>query len=241
MVALARSEEAFERTEPGRPAEAHWTSHVVEQTSFFGKMYSYDPGPQAFLVHVEGEILPHFHEVNQFQIVVRNAVSIGKHRLNPVGVHYTDHHTPYGPICAIDGRSIHFYTLRARADVGSYKMPGSEKREPSGRSVTVDSGLVDENSSPAPERETVCTEVIKPHPDGLAAWSVRLASGATYVAPDPSSGGGQYLLVVNGECHFDTGAALRPRSVAWAGPDDAAACLRAASDGADVLVVQFPH
>ena len=81
--------------------EEHW------RTDFLGR-----PGdgggiknePQAFLIemHAGETILPHFHEVDQFQVFVSGMGSLGrgKEAARPLSVHYADHHTGYGPIDA---------------------------------------------------------------------------------------------------------------------------------------------
>ena len=56
--------------------------------------------PVAFLV--EGTparvIRPHFHENDQFQVVMSGGGTLGKHKLAVHAVHFSRAHTPYGPI-----------------------------------------------------------------------------------------------------------------------------------------------
>src|SRR5215470_18719270 len=75
--------------------------------------------PVGFLTQrPRGDIIPpHFHEVDQFQVVVDGRGTIGKHALEPVTVHYTDAYTPYGPITTV-GDGMLFYTLRAQESNG---------------------------------------------------------------------------------------------------------------------------
>src|SRR5262245_45589452 len=108
--------------QPTEDSEAVPASAVA---NYIGDVARLDRGPQAFLVEIFGEytIEPHFHEVDQFQIMVRgDSVRLGKHDASPVTVHYVDSYTPYGPIvCAEDG--ISFFNLRARGDLGAHYMP----------------------------------------------------------------------------------------------------------------------
>jgi hypothetical protein len=47
-------------------------------------------------------IKAHFHQANQFQVIVSGGGRLGKRDVAPVLVHYTDAYTPYGPINAGD-------------------------------------------------------------------------------------------------------------------------------------------
>ena len=105
-------------------------SEGVFQVDYIGNSHKNQRGPQAFLVELEkpGHIIkPHFHHVDQFQIVVDGGGTLGKHELQPVTVHYTDSFTPYGPIVAGD-EGLKFFNFRPCADVGAEYMPGSRER-----------------------------------------------------------------------------------------------------------------
>jgi hypothetical protein len=105
-------------------------SEGVFQVDYIGNSHKNQRGPQAFLVELEkpGHIIkPHFHHVDQFQIVVDGGGTLGKHELHPVTVHYTDSFTPYGPIVAGEN-GLKFFNFRPAADVGAEYMPGSRER-----------------------------------------------------------------------------------------------------------------
>jgi len=195
MIAYASSEEAFKRTLPPRPKQPNSNAVRLSHTDFFGTYPEPSDGPQAFMVEIEGEILPHFHRVDQFQIFVRGSGTIGKHKLEPVAVHYVDRYTPYGPIRADD--SVAFFTLRALNDSGAFYMPGSEKTVRSGRSFTVPAGISPGGAS----KDTGLTGCLEQQADGLAAFTVHVAPGTAAELP-PSSGGGQYHLVAEGSCSY---------------------------------------
>jgi hypothetical protein len=42
----------------------------------------------------------HFHDYDQFQVVIKGSVDMAGEVLTPGSVHYTDAHTPYGPFTA---------------------------------------------------------------------------------------------------------------------------------------------
>src|SRR5688572_4110454 len=68
----------------------------------FGAHTEKGPPPQGYLAMMapQSRREPHFHRVNQFQVVVAGEGLIGKHPLHPGAVHYADAFTPYGPIVA---------------------------------------------------------------------------------------------------------------------------------------------
>jgi len=73
--------------------------------------------PMAFLVEKgPGAVTrPHFHQADQFQVVVAGRGMLGDHEFSDGAVHYTDAYSAYGPIVA--GKSgIWWFTLRNRWD-----------------------------------------------------------------------------------------------------------------------------
>ena len=80
--------------------------------------------PMGFLVEGNHErvIRPHFHENDQFQVIVSGGGALGKHNLVVNAVHFSRAYTPYGPInFGADG--LGFLTLRARKDPGAQYLP----------------------------------------------------------------------------------------------------------------------
>jgi hypothetical protein len=217
-----------------RPPQPNSAARVVGHTDFLGVYPEIPDGPQAFLVEVEGEIFPHFHTVDQFQVVIDGGCSIGKHRAEAVAIHYTDRYTPYGPITADDDETLSFYTLRAVGDNGSHRMPGSPKPVRSGRSFTVGSGLTPGEPTGTPGYESV----IPDREDGLGAFVIRVAPGCSVDGPPPA-GAGRYHIVVNGSCTVD-GQDLGERSIVWSDADEQLQAV-AGDEGAEFAVLQFPR
>ena len=84
--------------------------------------------PQAFLVHQQpGWVLrTHYHQQEQFQVVVRGGGSLGRHRLKALSVHYASRESGYGPLIAgPDG--LDYLTLRSCADPGAQYLPESRQ------------------------------------------------------------------------------------------------------------------
>jgi hypothetical protein len=196
--------------------------------------------PQAFLVEqpANGVVAPHFHETDQFQVVVAGSAHLGKNEAQPLSLHFAGAHTPYGPIRA-HGKGVHYFTLRPRWDPGARPMPKSRDLLQKGRqrhhlperiAVPAAGDLAD-----AGVEETA---VIAPMPDGLAASAFRI--GPERLATLKLTGDGdQFVLVYAGEANCDgTRLGINGCLFRYAGEPHVTAT--AGCDGAAVLVMQFP-
>jgi hypothetical protein len=198
--------------------------------------------PMAFLVEQPpGSVVQaHFHEANQFQIVVAGDGSLGTHAVQPVAVHYSNAYSAYGPITAgPDG--LQYFTLRNGYDRGARYLPaarpelrGVRRRfrsavgEPSARLAEV------------PRRQSV-DPLLPPAADGMGAWRHRLPPGATLAGEDPAAGEGQFWVVTAGAMRAPDGAVLPPLSCAFVGPAEPPFKAVAGEAGLEVVVVQFPR
>lgn len=97
-------------------------SRVVD---YFGGAASAS-GPQAYLVEQRNYVLrPHFHPVDQFQILCGAPGSLfGRRPLGELEVHYADAHTVYGPLTGGDP-PLRYFTLRAEPTGTTAFMPES--------------------------------------------------------------------------------------------------------------------
>ncbi|HJU31788.1 MAG TPA: hypothetical protein VJ740_10040 [Hyphomicrobiaceae bacterium] len=195
--------------------------------------------PQAFLViQPPGAVTPaHFHEPNQFQVFVEGGGRIGAHPTTPLTVQYANGHTPYGPIVASEA-GIQYFTLRQRWDPGAKYLPASrDMLVAGGQRARVKGGLASGNDG---ERTGESIEtVFATEPDGLAGWLYRLGPDNACTLPDPSAGGGQYLVVVGGALRAE-GRTLGRHAVLFLSPEEPAFQAVPAGDGLDLLVLQFP-
>jgi hypothetical protein len=190
--------------------------------------------PQGFLVEQPAGAVtpPHFHEHDQFQVVIEGFARFGKHDAPPVSVHYASGHTPYGPIAA-GPEGVVYYTLRRAWDPGAKYMPASRDklRPPPRRSAMAEPIALEE--LPA-LREARLDVVLAEQPDGLAGWLLQAPPGAELVAPAPG-GNGQYHVVLKGDA-----GPLPVRGSAFVEAGAPAAAYRAGAEGAALLVLQFP-
>lgn len=213
---------------------------IRRRVDYFGSPGRIDANPQAFLVerlYPGARIAPHFHDVDQFQIVVGGDCMMGKKSAAPVTFQYADAFTPYGPIVGVE-KGFAFFTLRPVASGGFFAMPGNRHNMP-GRAGRNIAGKFDlERPSPAPqavEHETLMSA----QDDGVNAVGIRLGPHAETAGPTSSSGG-QYYVVCTGEVfEAGSGQALPRHSLIHVQAGDAPPVMRAGAAGADVLVLQF--
>jgi hypothetical protein len=203
--------------------------------------------PMAFLVEKQAAAVvhPHFHQADQYQVVVQGSGRLGLHDVGGIAVHYTDAYSAYGPIVASD-EGISWFTLRNAWDPGARYMPEHRRQLREARARYQHREATCGPLLPLTDNElaalTVPNEmaVIAPTPDGLGTWRYTVPAGGSVIGPDPSRGGGQFWLISAGSAAVADGAPLPVQSCIFIAPEDAAACLHAGPDGADMLCLQFP-
>ena len=211
---------------------------VGGRTDYIGSPGIIDDKPQAFLVDrlfPGAHIAPHFHDVDQYQVVVGGFCNMGKKAAPPVSFQYADAYTPYGPIKG-EEKGFAFFTLRPIASGGFFPMPGSRHDMPgrAGRNISAHF----DRTGPKPaagQHEEIA--LMDEQGDGVDARGFRLGAGAAVTGP-AADGGGQYYLVCEGDI-VHNGKTLPQWSLAHVQPGEAPPVLQAGPDGADVLVLQF--
>ena len=221
-----------------REVEVKRAGGIGRRIDYIGSPGIIDAEPQAFYVdrmYPEARIDPHFHDIDQFQIVVDGACRMGKKPADPVTFQYADAYTPYGPIVGGE-EGFAFFTLRPIASGGFFAMPGNRHNMP-GRAGRNIAGRFD-TTRPRPKAGEVAREgLMSGQEDGAMALGLRLGPGAEAQGP-VSDAGGQYYLVCEG--HVTQGDRVLPRrSLIHVPADETAPVLRAGELGADVLVLQF--
>lgn len=211
---------------------------IGRRLDYIGNPGLIDENPQAFLVdrlYPGARIDPHFHDIDQFQVVVEGSCTMGKKAAGPVTFQYADAYTPYGPIVGAP-QGFAFFTLRPIASGGFFAMPGNRHNMKcrAGRNIA---GQFDTDRA-RPEPGAVVREALMAdQSDGVNALGIRLGAAAVAQGLDTDAGG-QYYLVCEGQVtHNDK--VLPRRSVLYAAAGETPPTLQAGADGADVLVVQF--
>jgi hypothetical protein len=186
-----------------------------------GKIY-----PMAFLVEQDaGAVVgAHYHQADQFQVVVAGTGRLGRHDVATGAVHFAGAWSAYGPLTA--GREgLQYFTLRNGWDPGASYMEFSENR----------SAL---RARPRQHRESVGTIAVAA--DGLRVERLVLASGEPIIGIDPASGAGQFWLALSGHLISES-AAVQPNSCLFVSPDEPPFAAVAGADGAALLLLQFPR
>jgi hypothetical protein len=210
-----------------------------------------EPGvlyPMAFLVEKEPHavVKPHFHQADQYQVVVQGGGRLGTHDVGTVAVHYTDAWSAYGPITAAD-EGISWFTLRNAWDSGARYMPAARDQLRTARAqnfqhreATAGPMLVTSAAELARTDRLVCLPVIERTTDGMATWRYRLPPGTAMVGPDPAEGGGQFWIVLSGTMSAGASASLPVNSCIFVAPNDGGLAVTAGDAGAEALCLQFP-
>jgi hypothetical protein len=205
--------------------------------------------PMAFLVEKEPHAIvkPHFHQADQYQVVVQGGGRLGTHDVGTVAVHYTDAWSAYGPIVAAD-EGIAWFTLRNTWDSGARYMPAAREQLRAARlqafqhrEATAAPMPVLSAAELARTDRASCAAVIEQTPDGMASWRYRMPVEAHLTGPDPSEGGGQFWIVLSGSASAAGAADLPPNSCLFVAPDDGCFSVKAGAGGAEMLCVQFPR
>lgn len=223
--------------------EEHWRTDFLGRPGDGG---SIKEEPQAFLIemHAGESILPHFHEVDQFQVFVAGSGGMGRQPAGTLAVHYADHHTGYGPINA-GPQGYSYFTLRARSDPGAHYLhkPGyrealkpSRKRHGVAADITLSTEPVLMDLKQATE-EPLLQDL--DGSDGLGASVIRMGPGMSRSGPDPRASGGQYYLVLNGAMEISTGK-YSTLSTVFVPRDDGPLSFKAGPKGLEALLLQFP-
>ena len=231
-----------------KAAKSRGTGEDYWRTDFLGTRGKGGPvgnEPQAFLVEMQANqtILPHFHEVDQFQVFVAGGGGVGRQAAGLLAVHYADHHTGYGPINA-GPHGYSYFTLRAKSDPGAIYLhiPGYRERlKPSRKRHGVATDVTLSTEPVLMDRKEVKVEQLMPEldgSDGLGASLLRMGPGMSHRGPDPRATGGQYYLVVNGSLELPAGS-YSAWSTVYVPREDAALALKAGPKGLEALLLQF--
>lgn len=170
--------------------------HRYGMVDYLGSPREARPGEQAYLVRqFAPELRAHFHEVDQFQVVLEGHGTLGRDDACPGVLHYTDAWTSYGPIRTRPEVGLGYLTLRRVPTTGINYMPeGRERRQRearrAGEHFTV--AVSDSVSPGATPAELASTG------RGVAAYDVRPAAGAPLPVEGIPSGRSGYAVVLTG-------------------------------------------
>lgn len=210
------------------------------RTNFIMPPEGVKDAPMAFLAEgTPGRVIrPHFHDVDQFQVIVSGGGALGKHGLKIHAVHFSHAHTPYGPLVA-NHEGLGFLTLRAQWDPGAQYLPESREKLKSvqGRKPWQ---ITEMPKFDGPGEVNVHTFSQIRNDEGLAAWALSLKPHAQTAVPDPAASGGQYIIVTRGSLTYQ-GKEYQAIAIAFVKPDEGAFPLVAGPQGVEALVLNYPR
>jgi len=190
-------------------------------------------------------ILPHFHPKDEFLVTVAGSGKIGRHDMAPYSVFFARAYTPYGPLSGDPETGITFFVLFARHEVGADYLPESRAKlmqVPNRRPWQLKRHVkFPEHAGGAIPTGIHLHEI----PDlkderGLFGCSLSMGPDTTTVAPDPSHGGGQYIVVVRGSMwHYDK--EYKSYTLVFLRPDEGGFMLSAGSAGLEAIILNFPE
>lgn len=201
--------------------------------------------PIAFLVEqgANSMIPGHYHQADQFQVFLGGEGKFGIKPIEGLTVHYAMAFTPYAPIHA-EGNGVQYLTMRNGWDPGARWMP--EHRDAlKGRTKAYRHGLglipalIGDSDCPK-NIDGVFTQTIVPEEtDGLVSTLFQTTTSVAISGPAPSTGRGQYWLVMRGQCHIN-GQLATERALTFVAPDEAAPVITSDTHGVAILLLQFP-
>ena len=245
MPLIASAEQARANRRRGQAADGvtFWHTLYLGTTRYNMAPGTPDPEPgtlfpMAFLVEQDPDSVAHahFHQADQFQVVVDGRATLGTHAVAPVTVHFAGAYTAYGPIRASEA-GVHYFTLRNGFDPGARFMERAENRAAL-RSVP-DRRHREAVAGPLERASAGWRNAAGPGPGRAGRVAVSAGAGRVVAGPPPADGAGQYWLVLSGGLHRD-GGRYGALSCGFMYPDDAAFAGPAGPDGLDVLAMQFP-
>jgi hypothetical protein len=181
----------------------------------------------------------HFHQVDQFQIVIGGSGAMGNLPLAPVTVHYTNAYTGYGPLASgPDG--LQYLTIRNQWDPGLRPLPESRDELPVAGTVK----QRQRTTAPLPALSAdelaaldapLLRQLMEEPDSGSMAWMLAIPPGASAVSPAKRETD-RALVVCSGSlseleagdlhsCHFVPAGELLT--------------LHAGATGSDLLILQF--
>jgi rubredoxin len=181
----------------------------------------------------------HFHEVDQFQVIIDGSGEFGRHHVEPYCVHFSRAYTPYGPLQSSKETGWAFLVLRSRFDPGAQRFPAAlEKlkqipdRQP--WQVTAKVGFPEPKASVnVREIPEICDG------NGLLTSTISMAPGARTTTPDPSMGDGQYVIVLKGSL-VHQGTEREAPVVAFIKRDEPSFDIQAGTNGLEGILLNFP-
>ena len=196
-----------------------------------------DGGPEATHSHQPGsKVRPHYHLGAQFQLVVRGKAAYPTFQVEAIGVHYTDHNTPYGPFETTEDYQM--FVLHAKP-AGQLYMDTPENRAKAnheGREIARSASEVPWAGMGLLGLLGLREKVLIAEPTGLRAEVIEAPAGAK--VPFGAAEYGRYEIVVAGSA-LASGTALTAYNLRYSEGTEPAPAIEAGPDGLTLVMLQF--
>ena len=176
------------------------------------------------------------------QIIMEGRGKLVHHELTPYGVHFARGYTPYGPLYPDKKEGWAFLTLRTRGDPegGAQRLSTAKekfKQIPNRQPFQVSSEVTFGDAGDG----VALLDVPAIRDDkGLYTKSLVLGRGARTIAPDPSEGDGQYIVVVKGSLLHE-GREFNAVTVVFTRRGENAYEIQAGANGLEAIIINFPQ
>ncbi len=219
------------RINPGRPGSStipFFRSTIDTPDSPSAYINRYDPGRGSS---------PHYHENDQFQIIIDGKGEFGRHAVAPYCVHFSRAYTSYGPLQSDSEKGWAFLVLRSRYDSGAHrnasdilqKVPNRRPWQISKHIAIPALGMgVDMQEDPDIRDD-----------QGLFVRPLSMGPNTSTMAPDPAIGEGQFLVLFKGSLMHE-GRERKAMAVVFVKPGEAAYCIQAGAQGLQGAIFNLP-
>ena len=212
------------------PEDRREPEYNGQMTQLFGDRANPWDGPCGHLVRQRPETdnPAHFHEADQYQIVIGGGGKVGGHRVAFGDIHYADGYSGYGPI-ETDADGLDYLTLRPIFDKTNHPLPkfAALAKGRRGRQHMAQMDLSPTASG---------TKVLFERPDGVAMVQQTLAPRAA--AEAVAARGGAYWVVMRGSVISES-RLLPQQTIVWVGQGETAPAMTAGDEGAVLLAACF--
>ena len=197
-----------------------------------------DGGPEALRFRFDAcpSVYAHMHLTPQFQLLLGGAMDFprGVKHLEALGLHYTDHNTPYGPFATSEG---HEMLVLHPAPGGIVSMMSSDARRRINLHGRLHAGSVaDVEWNPLLEIEGA--EFKRLMPAGFGPDAIVVRAPAHVALPMPPAEFGRYEVVLRGSVII-ANRELGSPGLRYVRGDESAEALVTGSDGASVAFLTF--
>lgn len=226
------------RIRKDRPDGHFYTTQFIDHSKERGG------APNVFMIESsQNRVLEtHFHDVDQFQIVVGGDGSLGRHKLAPYAIHFARAFTPYGPLVSGPRAGVSYVTLRARAcpTGGAQRLPEFRAKLDNmpGRHPWQVTGIPTFGSPGADGIGMVPVPELKDD-RGLAGFALTMNPGAVVTVP-AAGPDGQVVVVLKGSLIHE-GRDKDSITVVYVAAQDGPFKVVAGALGLQALILNFPR